>query len=317
MDDVCALFRSREDAIALHRHLNTVHPSLKFELELPDQTGQLSLLDVSIRISAAGEVDHSWYTKKANKGIKLHSTSHVPGTIKLNTIVNEHKRVKDLSSNSQEQAKAVKDLQKTFRRNGYEQSYLGKLDRTTRNLHSASPRPAPIAVNTMVLPFVSDEFTRKIRRALKAAQLDVQVRVQPGLQLRHLLKKVAYPRSCSKRNCPVQDDALCFRHNVVYRMTCELCNAFYIGSTTRCFHERASEHLRAARNPSSYPRYAIAAHYREQHAHTAPRLKFNMVAQHKSELDCRIAEATIIDREQPQLNQKAESDFVYAALLIA
>ena len=102
------------------------------------------------------------------------------------------------------------------------------------------------------IPFISDQFTERIRRAIKTSGLRVIIRVRPGLQLRHILKKLKYPRHCTKRNCPISDDNLCFRYNVVYRLKCMLCGEIYIGSTTRNLHDRAIEHSRAARNQPSY-----------------------------------------------------------------
>jgi hypothetical protein len=45
------------------------------------------------------------------------------------------------------------------------------------------------------------------------------------------------------RYCPIHDDNMCFRHNVVYTVKCEICQEFYIGQTTTHFHERAIEHF--------------------------------------------------------------------------
>ena len=83
----------------------------------------------------------------------------------------------------------------------------------------------------------------------------------------------------------------------------------------RHFHDRAIEHLRAAKNPQSYPHYALATHYRESHLSMTPRLMFDVISTYVSELDCRIAEAMQIQREHPQLNLKSESAFVTQLLV--
>ena len=100
-------------------------------------------------------------------------------------------------------------------------------------------------------------------------------------------------------------------YNVVYKITCLLCKEDYIGSTTRFLHERIAEHVRAARNTSSYPHYALSSHYRMKHHGSTPQLEVHTLGQFFSELDTRIGEATLIEKEKPIINQKQESDLLY------
>jgi hypothetical protein len=109
---------------------------------------------------------------------------------------------------------------------------------------------------------------------------------------------------------------MCFRHNVVYSVKCEICQEFYIGQTTRHFHERAIEHMRAARNPTSYKMFAISSHYLRHHNTVTPHLSFHILQQCNSGLDCKIAEAHHILRENPTINNKREADLCIAQLLI-
>jgi hypothetical protein len=47
-----------------------------------------------------------------------------------------------------------------------------------------------------------------------------------------------------------------------------------------------------------------------------PELRFEAVESFRSELDCRIAEASIIAKEKPHINNKWESDAVYSTWLL-
>jgi hypothetical protein len=313
VDDIFILCKSREEASALQVHLNSIHGSIKFELEQPDVENKLSLLDVTIRITQEGQLEHMWYVKSANKGIKLHAASHVPNSIKYNTLQNEFQRVDDLSHNSSTKAIAKAKLTSLFIRNGYSRTQQQQIISKRKNRRLP---PIENANTIFYLPFISDKFTERIRRAFIANNLNVTLRIQPGKQLRNVLQKFKFPRHCEKRNCPIADDQICFKNNVVYRLTCEICGEFYIGSTTRSLHERAIEHTRAAKNPKSYPTYAIATHYTEKHNGIEPALNFIITEQCRSELDCKISEAMHINKLHPHMNCKCETDMVYTQLLI-
>jgi hypothetical protein len=84
VDEICIICNSREEATAIHSHLNTIHDNIKFELELPNSENHFSLC-----VNSNGNLDHWWYVKPANNGIKLHGTSHLPRVIKDNMVRNE------------------------------------------------------------------------------------------------------------------------------------------------------------------------------------------------------------------------------------
>ena len=229
---------------------------------------------------------------------------------------NEFRRVELLSHNDEAKVTAKEKLTRIFERNGYSHSAQ---QRILNNRRRTSPTVSnqTITAATFHIPYVSEQFTERIRRAIRTSGLNnVITRVKPGLQLRHALKKLKYPWHCEKRNCPIANDELCFRNNVVYKLVCLLCNECYIGSTTRHMHERAIEHARAAKNPLSYRAFAIANHYIERHSNLEPQLSFNIIDQCRSELECKVSEATHIHRDRPQMNGKSEFDMVYTALLI-
>ena len=273
------------------------------------------MLDVTVHIDPNGTVQHLWYVKSANKGIKLHASSHVPASIKANTIRNEFARATSLSSDESNKNASTLQMTQLFERNGYSKELQQRMLR--RNLSYRRVTAQPTQSSTLFqLPFISDNFTQRIRRAFQAVDLNVTINIQPGKQLRNLLKRPNYPYECKKRNCPINDNKNCFRHNVVYRVTCDICQQFYIGSTIRHFHERAIEHYRAANNPPSYKNYALATHYHELHHFISPKLSFRILNQCKSELDTIISEASHIHKDNPPMNIRHERDMVYATRLL-
>ena len=52
--------------------LNSKHPTIKFELELPDNSGVLPILATQIQIDTEGHITCKLFTKKASKHLFLH-----------------------------------------------------------------------------------------------------------------------------------------------------------------------------------------------------------------------------------------------------
>ena len=72
--------------------LNEQHPTIKFEMELPDNNGYLPILDIKLNIDQDGNIHHKLYTKPASKGITLNFHSHHPSSVKRAVVANEFKR---------------------------------------------------------------------------------------------------------------------------------------------------------------------------------------------------------------------------------
>ena len=117
--------------------------------------------------------------------------------------------------------------------------------------------------------------------------------------LRHLLNTTATQStfSCSMSNCPLQNNSLCFRKNVVYQITCDHCQQFYIGSTCRHLHIRIKEHYTT--NKSS-----IFQH-RTQCKST---FTTKIIANDHDATNLRLREALLIKKLKPKINSRVEME---------
>ena len=92
VDDVGTVTTDTEQANTILTYLNEQHPTIKFEMELPDNNGYLPILDIKLNIDQDGNIHHKLYTKPASKGITLNFHSHHPSSVKKAVVANEFKR---------------------------------------------------------------------------------------------------------------------------------------------------------------------------------------------------------------------------------
>ena len=133
------------------------------------------------------------------------------------------------------------------------------------------------------LPYISEYVSKEILRFIKKRKLPVSVVFTPGKKLRDLLcSSRPYDKArCTIRNCKIcanlENDVTCTVKYPVYLITCNLCQETYCGESSRSLHDRLSEHLLFATNPTkiSYKDQALAIHYRDNHY--GPNLSFQLL----------------------------------------
>ena len=74
--------------------------------------------------------------------------------------------------------------------------------------------------------------------------------------------------------------------------------------TTRPFHERAREHISAAKNHAATS--AFGAHYKECHIAKKPAIQFKVIDRAHDNLRLHIREAIAIKEMEPSLNRRQE-----------
>ena len=66
------------------------------------------------------------------------------------------------------------------------------------------------------------------------------------------------------------------------------------------------EHLRAAKNPTSYAENAVGKHYSTAHSGQEPNLEFHIIDRQKDSVKRKISEAFHIIRDKPVMNDRTE-----------
>ena len=98
----------------------------------------------------------------------------------------------------------------------------------------------------------------------------------------------------------------CSKRGVVYEVVCNLCGGKYQGETDRPLNNRIVEHIRAAKNPQSYPNKALGHHYHSVHPNCQVDIRVVILDIQRNTLKRKLSEALFIHRNKPSLNDKSE-----------
>ena len=301
IDDIGTVVNNPNEAQLLLTYLNSKHPTIKFELELPSDDDYLPILDVQIKLDTDGNLHHRLYTKPASKQLTLHYRSHHPTATKKNLIRNELRRATLCSSTDNRHVSLTK-TQNKLQRNGYPHSWIHeKKTKKPKRTSQQNRRPTPLTLN---LPFISDTFNHNVRRILDRHNIPARLTNRRSTTILQLATKTNTPNTtCRSKTCP--SPTICQLTNVVYEATCTLCQQTYIGQTRRKLHDRIREHTYAARKHDNTS--AFGEHYANTHPNTTtPNITFKILKRTSDTLRLHIEEAYAIQTKSPQLNRRDE-----------
>ena len=163
---------------------------------------------------------------------------------------------------------------------------------------------------TLNLPFRSDIILNQCREAVKASKLEnVFIASKPAPNLKKRLIQTPFePRKCP-RNCSGCETSSsiekspCSSRMVVYQLICSICAEKYLGETTRCFHQRISEHLASLLKDADD--LTISTHFQEHHPEICIEdrmFKSSIIKKCNDYCSLMITEAILISNLEPQLN---------------
>ena len=140
------------------------------------------------------------------------------------------------------------------------------------------------------LPFKDQKSADTVRKQLKDLSKKIETELQPVY---------TSPKIGDKLKPQEKKPALVNHQCVVYIFKCDLCDADYIGYTTRHLHQRIEEHRASA----------VGKHINEVHAATAPELTkmFSVLKKCQGKLDCLVHEMLLIRERKPKLNTQSDS----------
>lgn len=297
----------KDQALILLQHLNSQHPCINFEIEFPtEENNSLCLLDFNVKLDASSSTVFEFYCKPAKKNIFVNHKSHIPQTMKLNYVMNERARIKERCSNILIHNKHEAYFDNTLRLNDYPETTI-KISKRKRSKNNFLKSDKDFLY--FPFPFISDKVDKQIQNVFRRENMSVRL-TRRNRTLRSALKHHPSPQTCELRNCPLNDQMLCNKKKVVYKIECKNCKKFYIGSTTRPLHTRCREH--ATNINSSVHRHLITCN------RSATFSESTMTSVISTDKDCanlRLREAYFINTLKPELNDRVElnsyKDFLF------
>ena len=191
IDDTGKIVNDANEAGQMLRYLNEQYPTIKFELELPDESGFLPILDIKIKINKDGLTQNKLYVKKANKGITLHNDSNRPATTKRMMIRNELQRA-NKSSDESHREESMDMVKRKLENNGYDKGMI-----TQQPYKHRTKRPPPQF--TFRMPYLSEGFSGRIRH-LKVHKIDARIVNQTPMTI----KQYASQKQKNVVTCTIQ-----------------------------------------------------------------------------------------------------------------
>ena len=151
----------------------------------------------------------------------------------------------------------------------------------------SNERDVPVRI---VLPFKDQKSANAVRHQLSDLSRKIDADVHPVYTI-HKIKGKFKPKE--------HKPAIVNQQNVVYYFKCGLCDADYVGYTSRHLHQRVEEHKRST----------IGNHVKEEHGKDLEIItsNFKILKKCQSKFDCLIFEMLFIHKLKPKLNKQCDS----------
>ena len=282
------------------------------------QTGQFPFLDTLITLHPSGAYTTELYFKPMTVPIILHYGSAHPMSTKRAVLNAEIQRAIKVSSGEQARNRSIGRIASLFHVNGYPQALI---DNTVRNNLYKRPsnrkhRREKGSVTYMRLPYIDETTTKRVNGIVKRTGANLRVAWTSGPTLGEKLITSALskpPCPAGARVCHTCENGLkgrCMKKNVVYKVTCEMCQLkgqthFYIGECTRPVRYRFNEHLSDARLRK--PDTPLGEHVTDCHLDTSNAeintgFKIDILCTGRDCAEIKIAESVQIRNLRPTLN---------------
>jgi hypothetical protein len=299
VDDTLTTQSNLDSATSFLSTLNNCHPSLTFTMEV-EVEGKLPFLGMEI-VKKDNRLDTKVYVKPTNNGLLLHFHSHVDKRYKRSLIETMLNRAYRLSSSWQHFTDECERLKMLFDRLKYPPRLVNStistyIDRQYKaaNQEPKAPNQEPESskqkVVRIALPFKDQKSADIVTKQLANLSKVIGTKVQPV----YTSKKIGNDLAVSEAKPPLVN-----KQNVVYKFQCDLCDADYIGYTSRHLHQRIDEHRHSA----------IGKHVKGVHNEDAERIVncFSVLRKCQGKYDCLLYEMLYIKEHKPSLNTQSDS----------
>ena len=240
VDDTCvAMLPSMVESF--HKHLNSIEPSIQFTVET-ENNGQLAFLDINISRHSDGSLSTSVYCKKTHTDQYLQFSSHHSSSHKQSVGRTLFSRASTHSSSLVQLPEEESHIYEALKSNGYPKNFI----RRCKNKETSKKQRPPLSITNIfdqdrttivTIPYIQGQ-SEAIKRIL--SPLGILTVFRPLTTLRKILSK------------PKDKIPALTKSGVLYEVSCQECNATYIGQTGRNLSQRLKEHQRAVKKMDTF-----------------------------------------------------------------
>ena len=237
-DDCLAVFQNEVEAEEFLLRINSCHPALQFTIE-KEEDKKINFLDMTV-YHKDNVLRTKWYVKPTNTLLYTHQSSVSPTSYKKNAIRALYVRSQKLTTDNEEKFKAKQLVKNIFLKNGYSERYIEQVfsqcELRKDRINEIEKEKIEVYWKLPYTASTSAEIKSKVNSMNKT--------------LENTTVKIAFKTLKTQFLCPNKDKIeACELSSVVYKYSCEQCQACYIGETRRQLQQRIKEHIKG-RPPS-------------------------------------------------------------------
>ena len=303
VDDTFLLFRDRQHSVQFLNYLNNKHININFTCE-SEESNTLPFLDIAVTRSGC-QFSTSIYRKPTFSNLGISFFSFCPINFKINAIKTLVYRAYHLCSNYALFHIELEFLKQFFIDNGFPSKLFYSItrnfiDKTMYLKNQCNNNQSLNSKNIYLsLPYFGYQ-SQKMKSEFMSLLNNMFNNVKPFIVLSN--KRTIGSMFKYKDSIPEM-----FRSCVIYKYTCPLCGAVYVGSTTRTLHTRMSEHLgissRTGQHLSVPPHSSIRSHSEHTCNSSPSKLAFSIIDSDNNPISLRIKESIYIHSLKPALNE--------------
>ena len=304
LDDTFVIFKSQSECQNFFNYLNTWHENIQFTIE-EEQDSKLSFLDVTVlkqnsQNLDSQNLDYKIFRKSSFTGLGTSYFSNIFPNYKKTIIYTLIHRAYELSSSYINFHFELEFLRNYFKQNGYPEGLFNSAVRkflNTKYGNKLMNYDVPKEIIYIKLPYLGnyfcEDFSKFIRKKLSTSypQIDFRFVFVNSFQIGSFFK--------IKEHLP--DD---LRSGIIYKYTCDACQASYIGSTLKQSKVRFFQHIGISHRTHQPLTSNIKSSIRD-HCHSSDhRIKisnFSILANSNAS-NIRILESLYIKILRPSLN---------------
>lgn len=243
VDDIICCFNGSDRQLQnFLKHLNTLHPSIKFTIET-EKDQSLNFLDLKIsRIQ--NKLAFSIFRKPTYTDTTIHNSSFHPVSHKLAAYHSLVHRLLTIPLSPSDYKTEVTAIKTIAQNNGYSPNLINKM------IHKKQKQ----LITNMIYPNIKDTHNKKFvsipyigNLSQKIAKLIKTDNTQISFHTLHNTGKTLI-----NTKTPIPEDEKCG----IYKLKCDDCNTVYIGQTGRSLKQRTTEHLRAQKTQDHSSNFA-------------------------------------------------------------